>query len=93
MDAGYGNNTNFLKGLESRRLKYLGAVAKNRKIWLNQSGENWQKIRLDEYAKKLTRRGLYASFSKFKQAQKPCGWRRVRQSCHVYKEKEPLLSS
>ncbi len=31
MDAGYGNNTNFLKGLESRRLKYLGAVAKNRK--------------------------------------------------------------
>jgi SRSO17 transposase len=54
MDAGYGNNTNLLKGLESRRLKYLGAVAKNRTIWLKKSGENRQKIRLDEYAKSLS---------------------------------------
>ncbi|NEO79692.1 MAG: transposase [Moorea sp. SIO4G3] len=29
IDAGYGNNTTFLKKLEERELKYLGGVAKN----------------------------------------------------------------
>jgi SRSO17 transposase len=32
IDAGYENNTPFLKELEKRKLKYLGGVAKNRKI-------------------------------------------------------------
>ena len=30
IDAGYGNNTTFLKKLEERELKYLGGIAKNR---------------------------------------------------------------
>jgi SRSO17 transposase len=32
IDAGYGNNTSFLLELESRQLKYLGGLAKNRKV-------------------------------------------------------------
>ena len=34
IDSGYGNNTSFLKELESRKLKYLGGIAKNRKVTL-----------------------------------------------------------
>ncbi len=32
IDAGYGNNKTFLLELEKRRLKYLGGLAKNRKV-------------------------------------------------------------
>ena len=32
IDGGYGNNTTFLKKLEKRELKYLGKIAKNRKV-------------------------------------------------------------
>ena len=32
IDAGYGNNSSFLSELEQRKLKYLGGVAKNRKV-------------------------------------------------------------
>ena len=32
IDGGYGNNTTFLKKLEERELKYLGKIAKNRKV-------------------------------------------------------------
>jgi SRSO17 transposase len=32
VDAGYGNNTPFLKQLESRKLVYVAAVAKNRQV-------------------------------------------------------------
>jgi hypothetical protein len=32
MDVGYGNNTTFLLELENRKLKYLGGLAKNRKV-------------------------------------------------------------
>ncbi|NES95662.1 MAG: IS701 family transposase [Desertifilum sp. SIO1I2] len=50
VDAGYGNNTGFLLELEKRSLKYLGGLAKNRKVrWkssLNQRIEN----RLDQLA-------------------------------------------
>jgi SRSO17 transposase len=35
IDSGYGNNTSFLKELENRNLKYLGGIAKNRKIIVN----------------------------------------------------------
>ena len=32
IDAGYGNNTTFLKELEKRKLEYIGGLAKNRKV-------------------------------------------------------------
>jgi len=32
VDAGYGNNTQFIKQLESRKLKYIAAIAKNRQV-------------------------------------------------------------
>jgi SRSO17 transposase len=32
VDTGYGNNTTFLLELEKRKLKYLGGLAKNRKV-------------------------------------------------------------
>ena len=32
IDGGYGHNTTFLKKLEERELKYLGKIAKNRKV-------------------------------------------------------------
>lgn len=53
VDAGYGNNTSFLLELENRKLKYLGGVAKNRKVTHCDSGNNSQTIRLDELAQSL----------------------------------------
>ena len=53
IDAGYGNNTKFLKQLEERKLKYLGGLAKNRKIIMtNESGDELVN-RLDERAKSI----------------------------------------
>lgn len=48
IDAGYANNTSFLLALEKRQLKYLGGIAKNRKITINVSENIQQKIRIDE---------------------------------------------
>lgn len=53
IDAGYGNNTSFLKELEKRRLKYLGGLAKNRKVIIEKELGIEQEIRLDELAKSL----------------------------------------
>jgi SRSO17 transposase len=53
VDAGYGNNTSFLLELEHRQLKYLGGVAKNRKVTINQKDNNKQTIRLEELAQSL----------------------------------------
>lgn len=53
VDAGYGNNTSFLLKLENRQLKYLGGLAKNRKVILNDQDNIQQTIRLDELAKSL----------------------------------------
>ncbi len=53
IDAGYGNNTSFLLDLESRQLKYLGGVAKNRKLNVNDQSNNQQTIRLDKLAESL----------------------------------------
>lgn len=50
VDAGYGNNTSFLLELENRKLKYLGGVAKNRKVTISEQQNNQQTIRLDELA-------------------------------------------
>jgi len=39
VDAGYGNNTPFLKQLESRNLTYVAAIAKNRQVSVQTSGD------------------------------------------------------
>ena len=54
IDAGYGNNTNFLKQLELKKLKYLAGLAKNRKVVCQlQSDKEKVTLRLDELAKSL----------------------------------------
>lgn len=60
IDGGYGNNSSFLKQLEIRKLKYLGGVAKNRKVTRkNESGIDVE-MRLDAIAKGLTCQELTA---------------------------------
>jgi hypothetical protein len=52
IDAGYGNNSRFLKELETRKLRYIGGVAKNRKVIVPQkANEKRKEIRLDEIEK------------------------------------------
>ena len=53
VDAGYGNNTSFLLELEKRKLKYLGGLAKNRKVTVTTEDNNQQTIRLDKLAQSL----------------------------------------
>ena len=53
IDGGYGNNTTFLKKLEERELKYLGKIAKNRKVIVKLKSLNEIEIRIDELAKSL----------------------------------------
>ncbi len=53
IDAGYGNNTTFLLELEKRKLKYLGGLAKNRKVIIGTEANKLQEIRLDQLAKSL----------------------------------------
>ena len=47
IDSGYGNNTNFLFELEKRNLKYLGGLAKNRKVKVIKDSVTSDEIRLD----------------------------------------------
>ena len=53
IDSGYGNNKGFLQQLEEKKLKYIGGVAKNRKVYRRLERENREGIRLDEIAKSL----------------------------------------
>jgi SRSO17 transposase len=54
IDAGYGNNSKFLQELESRKLRYIGGLAKNRKVLVQrEQGLERKEIRLDELAKSL----------------------------------------
>jgi SRSO17 transposase len=53
IDAGYGNNTTFLLELEKRKLKYLGGLAKNRKVVGETSANEREEIRLDQLAQSL----------------------------------------
>ena len=55
IDAGYGNNTNFLKALEERKLKYLGGLAKNRKVIIEKEGGVEETIQLEQLAKSRLR--------------------------------------
>ena len=59
IDAGYGNNTSFLLALENRQLKYLGGIAKNRKITINVSENIQQTIRIDELAQSLAKEDFH----------------------------------
>ena len=54
IDAGYGNNTSFLVELEKRKLKYVGGLAKNRKVTVTLTDNIRQTIRLDELAQSLS---------------------------------------
>jgi len=53
IDAGYGNNTTFLLELEKRKLKYLGGLAKNRKVIIETSAYKREEIRLEQLAQSL----------------------------------------
>lgn len=53
IDAGYGNNTNFLQQLEKRKLKYIGSIAKNRKVIVVKGDNSTEEIRVDNLAKSL----------------------------------------
>ena len=53
IDAGYGNNTTFLKELEKRKLEYIGGLAKNRKVKVIDYLDNTEEIRLDTLAQSL----------------------------------------
>ncbi len=53
IDAGYGNNTTFLMELEKRKLKYLGGLAKNRKVIIETEANKREEIRLDKLALSL----------------------------------------
>lgn len=54
IDAGYGNNTSFLKSLEEKKLKYLGGLAKNRKIKISNPEQEKEELRLDKIAESLS---------------------------------------
>lgn len=53
MDAGYGNNTSFLQELENRKLKYIGGLAKNRKVIIQKTVDETEEIRVDNLASSL----------------------------------------
>ena len=53
IDGGYGNNSSFIKGLETRELKYLGGVAKNRNVIIKSETGIESKIRIDKLAETL----------------------------------------
>ncbi len=54
IDAGKGNNSRFLNESERRKLKYIGGLAKKRKVTVQLEPNQEQKeIRLDELAKRL----------------------------------------
>lgn len=55
VDAGYGNNSTFLKQLELKKLKYIAGLAKNRKVVCQlQPDKEKVEIRLDDLAKSLS---------------------------------------
>lgn len=53
IDAGYGNNKTFLLELEKRKLKYIGGLAKNRKVIIAHEPNKTEEIRLDTLAESL----------------------------------------
>lgn len=53
IDAGYGNNSSFLSALENRQLKYLGGIAKNRKVTVYLKNDSQETHRVDKLAESL----------------------------------------
>ena len=53
IDAGYGNNTSFLQELEKKKLKYIGGIAKNRKVLVKKVADKKEEIRVDNLASSL----------------------------------------
>ena len=53
IDAGYGNNKTFLLELDKRKLKYIGGLAKNRKVIIAHEQNEREEIRLDTLAESL----------------------------------------
>lgn len=54
IDSSYGNNSRFGQKLADKKLNYIVGLAKNRRVFLKQQGnENKQKLRLDQVAKSL----------------------------------------
>ncbi|HEY9295453.1 MAG TPA: IS701 family transposase [Phormidium sp.] len=53
IDAGYGNNTTFLLELEKRKLKYLGGLAKNRKVIIETQANSREELCLSYLAESL----------------------------------------
>ena len=68
IDAGYGNNATFLQEVEKRKLKYIGGIAKNRKVIIQKLGDKKEEIRVDYLARTLPKE----AFSKIQlQLEKP----------------------
>ena len=68
IDAGYGNNASFLQEVEKRKLKYIGGIAKNRKVIIQKKGDEKEEIRGDKLAITLPKE----AFSKIQlQLEKP----------------------
>ena len=53
IDGGYGNNSGLLNKLEEKELKYIGGIAKNRKVQELKQGKKEPEKRIDEVAKAL----------------------------------------
>jgi hypothetical protein len=53
IDGGYGNNSNLLNKLEEKKLKYIGGIAKNRKVKQFKNGKLEEEKRLDKIAELL----------------------------------------
>ena len=53
IDGGYGNNSDFLNKLEEKNLKYIGGIAKNRKVKQVKDGKIEEEKRIDEVAQLL----------------------------------------
>lgn len=53
IDSGYGNNTSFLAELDYKKLNYLGGLAKNRKVAIENKLNQTEQIRLDALAASL----------------------------------------
>ncbi len=53
IDGGYGNNTSFLEELEKRELKYIGGIAKNRKVIIEKTTGEKEALTVVELASSL----------------------------------------
>ena len=55
IDASYGNNSSLLNKMEEKKLTYIGAIAKNRKVKLIKENKKLEEKRIDEIAQDLNK--------------------------------------